>query len=210
MLKEKQKVIMMCIFTAVLGAFSGTQGKKVTKVTNYYFLMFYLPFMFLGLHDLIKFYYLAVFGLSGSVAYIFAKEFKQTLLAIRLDHKHGRVDQATQLDVAIEERPYLLESGPRGLLNALKNQWKPIDIINGELIDVGDIKLLFYTEMQETDDKITIIGDWAFTEAFIKASVVEEYAGELHDVLTQLLKYESAFDVEVARKVYRILKGEGK
>ena len=156
MLREKQRVIMTCIFTAVIGAWSGTQGKKITKVTNYYFLTFYLPFIFAGLYDLLKFYYLTVLGLSGCVAYIFAKEFKQTLLAIKLDHKHGRVEQATQLDVAIEERPYLLEKGPRGLFKALKNEWKPIDITNGELIDVGDIKLLFFTEMQTEEDKITI------------------------------------------------------
>ena len=208
MLREKQRVIMTCIFTAVIGAWSGTQGKKITKVTNYYFLTFYLPFIVAGLYDLLNYYFLAVLGLSGCVAYIFAKEFKQTLLAVRLDHKHGRVDQALQLDIAIEERPYLLESGPRGLINALKNNWKPIEIISGEFIDIGDIKLLFFEDMKEEEDKITITGDWAFTEAFTKAGIVEEYAGELHDALTQLLKYESAFDVEVARKVYRILKGE--
>jgi len=207
-LREKQRIISMCILSSLAGASVGVQGKKFTKVTNYYFMTLFAPFVAIGIYNMLNYYMLTVFGLSGAASYVLAKEIKQTLIAIKIDHQHGRVEKAQQIDVAIEDRIYLLEAGLRGLINALRNRWIPIEISNGDYIDIGELKILFYEEINEKNGVLEIVCDWAFTEAFKKSEVIKEYSSELHDVLTQLVKFESAFGVEVIREVYRILKGD--
>ena len=204
-LKEKQKIIMTCILASICGATVGVQGKKLTKVTNYYFMALFVPFTFVGLYNLLNYYMFTVFGLSAIIAYYFAKEIKQTLFAIKLNHDVGRVEQAHQLDVAIEDKLYLLEGGLQGLINAIKRDWTPINILNGDYIDVGEFKILFYEDMTLEDNELKIICDWAFSEAFKRSEILAEYAGELHKALNKLLKLETAFDVEVARKLFELL-----
>ena len=204
-LKEKQKIIMMCILSSVSGASVGVQGKKLTKVTNYYFMALFTPFTLIGLYNLLNYYMFGIFGLSAMISYYFAKEIKETLLAIKINHEHGRVEESHQIDVAIEDKIYLLEGGFEGLINAIKQDWTPINILNGDFIDIGEYKILFYEEIYEENGTLNIVCDWAFTEAFKRSEIVKEYSEELHAALTQLLKYETAFDVEVARKLFELL-----
>jgi len=204
-LKEKQRIIMTCILASISGATVGVQGKKLTKVTNYYFMALFVPFAFVGLYNLLNYYMFAVFGLSAIIAYYFAKEIKETLFAIKLNHDVGRVEQSHKIDVTVEDKIYLLEGGLRGLINTIKRDWTPINIINGEYIDVGEFKILFYEDMVLENNELKIICDWAFTEAFKRSEILGEYAGELHKALQKLLKLETAFDVEVARKLFELL-----
>lgn len=204
-LREKQKIITMCILSSISGAAVGVQAKKLTKVTNYYFMALFAPFTLIGLYNIINYYVFAVFGLSAMISYYFAREIKETLLAIKVDHEHGRVEESRQIDVAVEDKIYLLEGGFEGLKNAIKQDWMPINILNGDFIDIGEYKILFYEDIYEENGTLNIVCDWAFTEAFKKSEIVKEYSEELHTALTQLLKYETAFDVEVARKLFELL-----
>ena len=172
---------MYALLGACVGAYSAIEVKrKVTKITTYYAYLLAVPLFVAGY--LFRLGAVFTFSMVGAyaVTYWLCKDYANIVLLLKAQ-KHKISSKKLLVDDEGYEISWKWEKyKPKMVKREVEYvDYYPLDF---DLADVGIVDCVFYKEIKQSEDKITVVCDKGFMQALVDAKIVEKLDKRLNEI----------------------------